>query len=442
MSDTVAATPELEKDSTTIPVAAATGSSPSAPAAVPPPANIAKLRPEDAVGKLMEYALQLPASDLFITAGETECQVLVRSLGVLRSVTSIPTEVAKKWIAHLKVAATMDVGERRRPLDGRWVYHRPGPEKTAVDVRLSTIPTLHGEDLSMRLLDLSTAQYSLSGMGMTSAQNDELITAAANPGGLILVTGPTGSGKTATLYGLLRHLNDGMKKINTIEDPIEYSVPGIRQSQVNPLIKLNFSILLRAVLRQAPDVIMIGEIRDEETAMTAVAAANTGHLVLATIHAGAAALAPQALTGLGVTPQALAYCLRCVVSQRLARTLCPACKRAFPVDDMPSLFDDVAKYLAPGEGKALYAPVGCEACGHTGYAGRTGIFEIMPVRGAIRHAIVSGAPPRQVREAATEAGMLQFRQAALLKVAAGITSTEELFRVLPAENLVSDMLDG
>lgn len=438
MADTATAT-TTESDTASPALAAAPGPAPVSPAAGPPPANIVKLRPEDAIALLMEYALALPASDLFIAPGEKEYQVLVRSLGLLRSVIPVPSEVARRWIAHLKVVAQMDITEKRRPLDGRWVYHRMA-DKFPVDVRMSTIPTLYGEDLAMRILDLGSAQYELGGMGMTPGQCDELITAASNPGGLILVTGPTGSGKTATLYGLLRYLNDGRRKINTIEDPIEYAIPGIRQSQVNPAIKLLFPTLLRAVLRQAPDVIMLGEIRDEETASTAVAAANTGHLVLATVHAGAAALAPQSLLGLGVSPQSLGFCLRCVVSQRLARTLCIKCKRAFPVDDLPHLFDDVARFLAPGEGTALYAPAGCELCNKTGYTGRTGIFEIMPVNGAVRAAVAQSATPREVHKKAVDAGMLAFRQAALLKVAEGITSTEELFRVLPAENLTSDLM--
>ena len=438
MNDTAAATVPESESVTPVP-ASALATAPESPAAAPPPTNIIKLRAEEAVTMLMEYAMALPASDLFIVAGEKEHQVLVRSLGLLRSVISIPSEVARKWVAYLKVAAQMDINERRRPTDGRWVY-RPLGSRQSVDVRMSTIPTLYGEDLAMRILDLGTAQFELGNMGMTRDQCDELVTAASNPGGLILVTGPSGAGKTATLYALLRYLNDGRKKINTIEDPVEYAVPGVRQSQVNSALKLTFPTLLRAVLRQVPDIIMVGEIRDEETAATAVAAANTGHLVLATVHAGAAALAPQAMLGLGVSAQALSFSLRCVVSQRLARTLCTQCRRAFPVDDLPHLFNDVAQLLASDQGKALYAPSGCETCHQTGYTGRSGIFEIMPVTGAVRAAIAQGSSATKIQKAAVDAGMLTFRQAALLKVATGATSTEELFRVLPAENLSRDLI--
>jgi type II secretory ATPase GspE/PulE/Tfp pilus assembly ATPase PilB-like protein len=260
----------------------------------------------------------------------------------------------------------------------------------------------------------------------------------SSPSGLILITGPTGSGKTATLYASLMRLNDGKRKINTIEDPIEYAIDGLRQSQVNPIISLTFAELLRAVLRQSPDVIMIGEVRDEETAKTAVHAANSGILVFATLHAPSSTQAVASMRALGAQPHFLANSLRGVVSQRLVRTLCPKCKVAFDLSDAPHTFDDVKPWLGPDEGKALYAAKGCEACSMSGYAGRSAIFEMLPVTRAIRNLIADGAPNREIRAKAIEEKMAEFRQTAMLKVARGETSMEEIFRVIPTEHLVLD----
>jgi type II secretory ATPase GspE/PulE/Tfp pilus assembly ATPase PilB-like protein len=259
-----------------------------------------------------------------------------------------------------------------------------------------------------------------------------------SPSGLILLTGPTGSGKTTTLYACLARLNDGQRKINTIEDPIEYALDGIRQSQVNPAVDLGFPQLLRSVLRQSPDVIMIGEIRDGETAETAVRAANSGHLVLATIHAPAAPGAIQSMRALGVHPHFLATALRGVVSQRLVRTLCPSCKVSFDLSHAPHTFDDVRPWLSPEDGKLFYAPKGCELCNNVGYAGRTAIFEVLPIGRSIRNLISDNRPTREIRLTAIEEKMLEFRQAALLKVALGLTSTEEVFRVIPSEHMLMD----
>jgi type II secretory ATPase GspE/PulE/Tfp pilus assembly ATPase PilB-like protein len=271
---------------------------------------------------------------------------------------------------------------------------------------------------------------------MTRDQLSDFSAMIESPGGLIVLTGPTGSGKTATLYSALMRLNNGRRKINTIEDPIEYAVDGLRQSQVTPAVGAGFAELLRGALRQSPDVVMIGEIRDEETARTAVHAANSGILVFATVHAPAASNAVQSLRSLGVHNHFLGASLRGVISQRLLRTLCPACKTTFDLTDAPHTFDVVRPMLGDNEGRTLYAARGCPACTGTGYAGRTGVFEVMPVSRAIRDLISDGAPVREIRSTAVREGMLEFRQAALLKVARGETSTEEMFRVIPSEVLV------
>jgi type II secretory ATPase GspE/PulE/Tfp pilus assembly ATPase PilB-like protein len=252
----------------------------------------------------------------------------------------------------------------------------------------------------------------------------------------VLLAGPTGAGKTATLYASIQHLNDGKHKINTIEDPIEFALAGVRQSQVNPSIKLGFYELLRAIMRQSPDVIMVGEIRDPETAQTAVHAANAGQLVLATVHSTDAAGAAQSMRSLNVHPPFLASALRGIISQRLVRTLCPACKAPFDVADVPHLFDEIKRWLAPGEGKTLFAPHGCSACENLGYAGRSGVFEVVPSSTWLRAAIAEGSPAADIRRKGADDGLLQFRQAALLKVARGITSTDEVFRTVPSEQLL------
>jgi type II secretory ATPase GspE/PulE/Tfp pilus assembly ATPase PilB-like protein len=259
-----------------------------------------------------------------------------------------------------------------------------------------------------------------------------------SPSGLVLICGPTGSGKTTTLYGSLMHLNNGLRKINTIEDPVEYAIAGLRQSQVNPAINLGFAELLRGILRQSPDVIMIGEIRDPETAQTAVHAANSGILVLATIHAPAAPGAVQSMRALGVHPHFLATSLRGAVSQRLVRTFCPHCRTSYDLGDDTGTFDEVRKWLGPEEGRTLYAAKGCEKCSMEGYAGRTGVFEVMPVSKDIRNLISDNAPAREIRAKAIDEGMVEFRQGALLKVAQGQTSTEEVFRVIPSEHLLME----
>jgi type II secretory ATPase GspE/PulE/Tfp pilus assembly ATPase PilB-like protein len=348
--------------------------------------------------------------------------------------------------------AGMDMGgAARRPMDGRWIYEcdadesdagtadddeTPAAEEPSVDLRISVIPTLHGEDFAIRLLGRGLHAHRLDGLGMTREQLSDYQAMIESPGGLVVLTGPTGSGKTATLYASLMRLNNGRRKINTIEDPVEYAVDGLRQSQVNVQTSLGFAELLRGALRQSPDVVMIGEIRDEETARTAVHAANSGILVFATVHAPAASNAVQSLRSLGVHNHFLGASLRGVVSQRLLRTLCPSCKTTFDVTDAPHTFDAVRPMLGDSEGRTLFAARGCPSCNGTGYAGRTGVFEVMTVTRPIRDLVADGAPTRDIRTAAVRGGMLEFRQAALLKVARGETSTEEMFRVIPTEVLV------
>ena len=396
--------------------------------------DVSKVSAEQAVARLVAHGVEVGASDLFFTAHDDAMGVQMRHLGIVRPVSRMPAELGRKCVAHIKARAAMDITERRRPLDGRWIFDR-GDGK-GVDLRVNSIPTLYGEDLALRVLPREGKAVGLEKLGMNPQQRDQYRSMIYGSGGLILVTGPTGSGKTATLYASLRELADGTRKINTIEDPVEYSIEGLRQSQVNPAIDLGFLDLLRSVLRQNPDVIMIGEIRDAETAKTAVHAANSGILVFATLHAPAAASAVQTMRSLGAHQHFLAASLRGVVAQRLVRTLCPHCRQAFDVSDAPQTFEEVRHLLNDDEGRTFWAASGCDQCGRTGYGGQTGVFEVMHVTPTLRHLIADSRPAREVRSKAVEEGMLQFRQSALLKVARGETTTEEVFRVIPTESLL------
>lgn len=390
---------------------------------------------EQALTALIERALELKASDLFLVSNEQHVAAQVRAMGMVRPIAILPNDLGRKLIGTIKARSGMDINEKRRPLDGRWIYEN-GDD--TIDLRISMIPTLYGEDYAIRILDRSTNLISLEQLGLGREQYAAVSGMIAASSGLILICGPTGSGKTATQYACLSKLNDGQRKINTIEDPVEFSIAGLRQSQVNPAVGLTFLELLRSVLRQSPDVIMIGEIRDAETAQTAVHAANSGQLVFATIHAPAAANAVQSMRSLGVHTHFLATGLRGVIAQRLVRTLCPKCKSSFDLSEAPHTFDEVRPWLGGSEGKALYAPVGCEACDGTGYAGRAGVFEVLAISKAIRNLISDNRPTREIREQAMAEKMLNFRQAALLQVAQGQTSTEEVFRVIPPEHLLED----
>jgi type II secretory ATPase GspE/PulE/Tfp pilus assembly ATPase PilB-like protein len=398
--------------------------------------NVNDMPPEQAVQRVIEHAAELQVSDLFFTTNEKHVAVQARHLGILRLLSIMSVDVGRKCMSHIKAMAGMDLGERRRPLDGRWIY--TGKNGSTIDLRINTIPTLYGEDFTLRLLSRDTQLLELEKLGMLRTDHNRLLQLLNTPSGLILVTGPTGSGKSTTLYTCLTYLNNGEKKINTIEDPVEYSIDGIRQSQINPRIDVGFADLLRGVLRQAPDVVMIGEIRDPVTAETAVRAANSGHLVLSTLHAPVAAGAIQSMLGLGVHPHFLSSSLLGVLAQRLVRTLCPHCKMAFDLSDSPQTFEEVRQWLEPDEGKTFYGPKGCDNCRMQGYAGRTGVFEVLAVSRNIRKAILAKQPTQVIRTKAIEEGMIEFRQSALLKVARGETSIEEVFRAVPAEYLGLD----
>lgn len=389
--------------------------------------------PEQTFNSLLAQAVEVRASDLYFGAHADHTEVQVRHLGIIRPLTTLARELGDHCVGYIKATAGMNVVEHRRPIDGRWLHENP--DGTRIDLRVSVLPTLHGEDCAIRLVSRELCLLPLEELGMPRRELNDLLAILNCPSGLVLVTGPTGSGKTTTLYACLSYLNNGERRINTIEDPIEYEIAGVRQSQVNPAIGLGFPEMLRSVLRHAPDVIMIGEIRDSVTAATAVHAANSGHLVLATVHAPISTAAVQSMRGYGVHAHFLGSSLVGVVAQRLVRTLCRECCSPYALKDAVLPFDEVAPWLASGEGESLWAARGCSACHKTGYGGRTGLFEVLRVTAPLRRLIAEGQPVARLREHAVRDGLIELRQSGLLKVAQGLTTAEELIRAVPSEFL-------
>ncbi len=372
---------------------------------------------------LLTQAARDGASDIHIEPYEQHSSVRFRVDGTLREVVQPNRALHAALISRLKIMADLDIAERRLPQDGR-ISLRIGTR--AVDVRVSTLPSAHGERAVLRLLDKSEGRLSLEALGMQGdvlARFEHLVT---QPHGIVLVTGPTGSGKTTTLYAALSRLDAGRSNIMTVEDPIEYELSGVGQTQVNAKIELTFAKALRAILRQDPDIIMIGEIRDFETAQIAIQASLTGHLVLATLHTNDAASAVTRLTDMGVEPFLLSSSLLGVLAQRLVRKLCPHCKQRKLAPEAPAMAGQARQAGTPAE---AFHPVGCEHCGHTGYAGRSGVFELLLTDDALRAQIHNRASEADIRAAALAGGMVLMRDDGQRLVHAGVTSREELVRV-------------
>jgi type II secretory ATPase GspE/PulE/Tfp pilus assembly ATPase PilB-like protein len=385
--------------------------------------------------QLIRDAAELPASDLYFNWNERDVTIFVRHLGILRRWSSITRDEGSRFVNYVKASAGMDLAQRLRPLDGRWISHLLGGQR--IDLRISTIPTLHGEDMSIRLLQRHVGLMKLENLGFHPQSLAGLRSLLRKPSGLVLLTGPASTGKTTTLYACLTHLNDGTRKINTIEDPVEYSLEGIRQSQVNPKIELGFPELLRSVLRQTPDVIMVGEVRDPITAETVVRAANSGHLVFATLHAPVAAGAVESMLALGVAPHFLATSLLGILSQRLVRVLCEHCKVPLDVGGAPGTFESVRKWLKPEQGARIYGAAGCERCHGEGYSSRSAVVEVLRGTKQIRRMIFQKRSARDIQDVAIKQGMLDLRSAGLLRVAEGLTSTDEMVRLIPSDQVVS-----
>ncbi len=368
------------------------------------------------------------ASDIHVEPSKTTMLIRNRVDGVLRKSLELPKWVQGAVISRIKIMAKMDIAEKRLPQDGR-IGVRVGSK--TLDLRVSTMPAAYGEKVVIRILDQATAQISLEAMGMPEEDRLQLEGLIHRPQGILLVTGPTGSGKTTTLYSAIEKIKSVERNITTIEDPIEYDISGVNQVAVQEKIGLSFAVTLRAMLRQDPDVIMLGEMRDLDTTTIAMQAALTGHLVLSTIHTNSSAASVTRLRNLGIPSYLIASTLIAIVSQRLVRVICPKCR----VKDEPSERDLARVGLAQtkkGE-ISFFRGEGCKACGETGYRGRTGIFEILPFHQQMRDLVVSKGSETDIRQLAVAKGMVTLGQAALAKVKAGVTTLSELYRVVETE---------
>jgi type IV pilus assembly protein PilB len=377
------------------------------------------------VNKVLLDAINRGASDIHFEPYEKFYRVRFRQDGMLREVTNPPIALATKISARIKVMSRLDISERRVPQDGR--IKLTISKTRAIDFRVSTCPTLWGEKIVMRILDPSSAKLGIDALGYEPEQKQLYLDALNRPYGMILVTGPTGSGKTVSLYTGLNILNTAERNISTAEDPAEINLPGINQVNVNPKVGLTFAAALRAFLRQDPDIVMVGEIRDLETGEIAIKAAQTGHLVLSTLHTNDAPQTITRLANMGIPAYNVASALLLIIAQRLARRLCNNCKA---VDDVPRAVlleegfteDDLAK------GVTLYKAVGCDQC-NLGYKGRTGIYQVMPISEAMQKCILDGSNAMEIAAQAKKEGINDLRRSGLLKAMAGLTSLEEINRV-------------
>ncbi len=378
------------------------------------------------INALLLQALRERASDIHFEPYEARSVVRFRVDGVLRDIIEPPRALHAALVSRIKVMASLDIAEKRLPQDGRMAL-KLGDK--SVDVRVSTLPTGPGERVVLRLLDKDTARLDLSALGMapdTLAAIDRLV---REPHGIVLVTGPTGSGKTTTLYAAMSRLPRGALNVMTVEDPIEFALDGVGQTQVNPRIELTFARSLRSILRQDPDIIMIGEIRDLETAQIAVQASLTGHLVLATLHTNDAVSAVTRLADMGVEPYLLASSLLGVLAQRLVRCLCDECREVYTPGEGEAA---VLKRFATEVPRRLYRPVGCAACTQSGYRGRTGIYELVLVDDTLRRLIHDRAGEPSLREACARSGARSLAEDGARWLADGTTSLAELLRVTGA----------
>lgn len=375
------------------------------------------------VNQILEQALRNGASDIHLEPFEEGCKVRLRIDGVLHELPPPSRALFIPIVSRFKILAKMDIAEKRVPQDGA-IALKHGEKR--VDLRVNTVPTVYGEKMVMRILDKGAIPVQLTGLGFDERQSKDLIESIQSPHGLMLVTGPTGSGKSTTLYACLNYLNEPDTNICTVEDPVEYKFNGMNQVQVKSQVGLTFASALRAFLRQDPDVIMVGEVRDQETAQICLRAALTGHFVLSTIHTNDSLSAVSRLQDMGIEPFLLAATLRVLEAQRLIRRLCKECKEPYDCDP------ETSRLHGFEIGQRLFRPKGCDTCRGTGYKGRVGIFEVIRITPRMGELIQSRTPLPQLRDAAQEEGMKMLADSALDKVQQGLTSLEEALAVTMA----------
>ena len=378
------------------------------------------------VNLLITQAIQDRASDIHIEPAERDLRVRFRIDGVLHEVMRSPKSITSGVTSRLKIMADINIAERRIPQDGRLSVNANGKK---IDLRVATLPTVWGEKIVMRILDNSNAMLKLSDLGFADENYDVYSKSFTKPYGMILVTGPTGSGKSTTLYATLNIVSNPEVNVITVEDPVEYRLPGINQVQTNVKAGLTFAAALRSILRSDPDIVLLGEIRDHETAQIAIEAALTGHLVLSTLHTNDAPSAITRLTEMGIEPFLVGSALDCVLAQRLARKLCPKCKEAY-VPSREMMTENRFTWSDDEALPTLYRPIGCSACSKTGYKGRLALHEVMAVSEDIERLAVEHASALTISKVALEQGMITLREDGLRKVKAGITSIEEILRVV------------
>ncbi|MGD8452446.1 MAG: GspE/PulE family protein [Phycisphaerae bacterium] len=386
---------------------------------------VADLAPPEIWNRITTIAVRERASDVHVSFHNETAQVAVRLDGRVCPQGTLPLDLGQRLVNHIKVTANLDPAERRRPQDGRIAAEIDG---RMVDLRISLFPTNHGESVAVRVQDREAALLDMEHLGMGTQQLNELSSLIDAPSGLVLVTGPTGAGKTTTLYSLLRRLADGSRKIITVENPIEYDLPGVEQSEVNYKIGVDYASLVRAGLRHDPNILMIGEVRDAETAQAVVRAANSGRLVFATTHAVQAAAAVESLVALGAHPHFVGRSFRGAIAQTLVRRLCPYCTVPLAETADASLLSEVRHLLESHEQPTLSMGRGCPHCRHTGYRGRLGVFEILVANEPIREMIGRGAPAREIYDTARQSKMVTIDQAAKLAALRGLTTIEELIQ--------------
>jgi general secretion pathway protein E len=383
------------------------------------------------VNSLLFQAVKEKASDIHLECFEKELSVRFRKDGILHEITTVPKKLQASIISRVKIMAELDIAEKRKPQDGRIRVKVAGRD---VDVRISTVPTTWGESVVMRILDRSSVLLSLEDLGLAGKKLHIFEGLIQRPHGIILVTGPTGSGKTTSLYAGLERINSPDKKIITVEDPVEYQIQGINQIQVNPKVNLTFANGLRSILRQDPDVILVGEIRDRETADIAIHASLTGHLVFSTLHTNDSASAITRLIDMEIEPFLVASSLMAVIAQRLLRFLCSSCKEPYEPHDDELLKAGLRRSQL--EDGVLYRARGCDKCFNMGYSGRTGIFEMLLIDDDIRNLTLSQVDSTKIKRKAMEHGMTTLRMDGAEKVARGLTSVDEVMRVTEEESII------